>query len=197
MTTHRLTPEEAGELVVRVRDGDSTAWPPLVDGFLGLLVSSLRELRLSDSDVRDVTQTTWLRLIQNVDRIEDPRRVGSWLVTTARREGLRIISQRRWGDLFLDVEDSLLEDSSATDAFTTLMGRERDEAVRSVFDRLPEHSRDLLTLLFQDPRPPYKEISRRLDMPIGSIGPTRARALRKFRELADELGVDLKELAYT
>jgi RNA polymerase sigma factor (sigma-70 family) len=197
MTTHRLTPEEAGELVVRVRAGDSTAWPSLVDGFLGLLVSSLRELRLSDSDVRDVTQTTWLRLIQNVDRIEDPRRVGSWLVTTARREGLRIIGQRRWGDLFLDVEDSLLEDSSATDAFTTLMGRERDEAVRTVFDRLPEHSRDLLTLLFQDPRPPYKEISRRLDMPIGSIGPTRARALRKFRELADELGVDLKELAYS
>jgi RNA polymerase sigma factor (sigma-70 family) len=197
MSDDRLTPEEAGELVVRVRSGDSTAWRPLVDGFLGLLISSLRELRLSDSDVRDVTQTTWLRLIQNVDRIDDPRRIGSWLVTTARREGLRIIGQRRWGDLFVDVEDSRLVDRAATDAFKTLMWRERDEAVRSVFDRLPEQSRDLLALLFRDPRPPYKEISRRLDMPVGSIGPTRARALRKFRDLADELGVDLKELVHS
>ena len=192
---HRLAPEDAAVLVKRARAGDAAAWNELVDGFLGLLTASLRAMRLSDSDVRDVTQTTWLRLVQNIDRIDDPARVGSWLVTTARREALRVISQRRMCDVRLEPDESMWEDHTATAAFESVLDDERDAAVREVFLRMPPRCRALLAQLFQEPRRPYEEISRELSMPVGSIGPTRARCLKKFCALAAECGLDLHALA--
>ena len=190
-----LTPQEAGVLVERARDGDADAWSGLVEGFFGLLVASLRPLDLSDSDLRDVTQTTWLRLAQHIDQIEDPERIGSWLVTTARREGLHVVMQRRWIDLRPAAHEERWADEAASDAFDRLAERERDEAVQGVFERLPPRCKALLTELFRDPRPAYDEISRVLRIPIGSIGPTRARCLKKFCALAQECGLDLDAMA--
>jgi len=190
-----LTPQEAGRLVERARDGDGEAWSGLVADFLGLLTASLRPLNLSDNDMRDVTQTTWLRLAQHIDRIEDPSRVGSWLVTTARREGLRLVTQRRWAELRLEEDEERWADDAAVDAFDRLLDRERDEAVQAVFERLPARCKALLTELFRDPRPAYDEISRVLRIPIGSIGPTRGRCLKKFCALAEECGLDLGAMA--
>lgn len=190
-----LTPAEAGRLVERARDGDGEAWSGLVEGFVGLLAAALRPLNLSDSDVRDVTQTTWLRFAQHIDRIEDPDRVGSWLVTTARREGLRVLTQRRWVDLRMSADEDRWVDDGAADAFNRLLDRERDEAVQAVFERLPPRCRALLTELFRDPRPAYDEISRMLRIPVGSIGPTRGRCLKKFCALAEECGLDLGAMA--
>jgi len=190
-----LTPHEAGALVERARDGDADAWTGLVDGFFGLLAASLRTLNLNDSDLRDVTQTTWLRLAQHIDRIEDPNRVGSWLVTTARREGLRVVAQRRWVDLRLEADEERWADDAAVDAFERLLDRERDQAVQAVFEQLPPRCKALLTELFRDPRPAYDEISRLLRIPIGSIGPTRGRCLKKFCALAQECGLDLGAMA--
>jgi len=190
-----LTPQEAGRLVERARDGDGEAWSGLVEGFIGLLAASLRPLNLSESDLRDVTQTTWLRLAQHIDRIEDPTRVGSWLVTTARREGLRLVTQRRWVDLRLEADEDRWADDAAVDAFDRLLDRERDEAVQAVFEQLPPRCRELLTELFRDPRPAYDEISRVLRIPIGSIGPTRGRCLKKFCALAEQCGLDLGAMA--
>jgi len=190
-----LTPAEAGRLVERARDGDGEAWSGLVEGFVGLLAAALRPLNLSESDMRDVTQTTWLRFAQHIDRIEDPDRVGSWLVTTARREGLRVLAQRRWVDLRLTADEDTWADDGATEAFNRLMDRERDEAVQAVFERLPQRCRELLTELFRDPPPAYDEISRVLRIPVGSIGPTRGRCLKKFCALAEECGLDLGAMA--
>jgi RNA polymerase sigma factor (sigma-70 family) len=190
-----LTPQEAGGLIERARVGDGEAWSRLVEGFLGLLAASLRPLNLSDSDIRDVTQTTWLRLAQHIDRIEDPSRVGSWLVTTARREGLRLVTQRRWVDLRLEADEDRWADDAAVEAFDRLLDRERDEAVQTVFEQLPPRCKGLLTELFKDPRPAYDEISRVLRIPIGSIGPTRGRCLKKFCALAEECGLDLRAMA--
>jgi RNA polymerase sigma factor (sigma-70 family) len=190
-----LTPQEAGGLVELARDGDGEAWSRLVTGFLGLLTASLRPLNLSESDLRDVTQTTWLRLAQHIDRIEDPSRVGGWLVTTARREGLRVLTQRRWVDLRLEADEERWADDAAVDAFDRLLDRERDEAVQAVFEKLPPRCKALLTELFKDPRPAYDEISRVLRIPIGSIGPTRGRCLKKFCALAEECGLDLGAMA--
>jgi len=191
-----LTAERAGELVSRARAGEADAWSQLVDGYLGLLTASLRAMNLSDADIRDVTQTTWLRLVQNIDRIEEPARVGSWLVTTARREGLRVIGQRRWLDVRLEADEEKWIDLTAGDAFDNLLNRERDEAVQAVFEQLPQRCQALLNELFQDDKRPYDEIGRVLQMPIGSIGPTRARCLKKFCALAEQCGVDLRALTH-
>jgi len=193
--TRYLTPQEAGSLVERARVGDGEAWSRLVEGFLGLLAASLRPLNLSDSDMRDVTQTTWLRLAQHIDQIDDPTRVGGWLVTTARREGLRVVTQRRWVDVRLEADEERWADDAAVEAFDRLVDRERDEAVQAVFERLPPRCKALLTELFKDPRPAYDEISRVLRIPIGSIGPTRGRCLKKFCALAEECGLDLPAMA--
>ena len=190
-----LTPAEAGRLVERAREGDGEAWSGLVEGFVGLLAAALRPLNLNDSDMRDVTQTTWLRFAQHIDRIDDPDRVGSWLVTTARREGLRVLTQRRWVDLRLTADEDSWADDGAAEAFDRLLDRERDEAVQAVFERLPPRCRELLTELFRDPRPAYDEISRVLRIPVGSIGPTRGRCLKKFCALAEECGLDLGAMA--
>src|SRR3954468_22661581 len=137
-----LTPQEDGALVERAREAGGEALSGRGEGFFGLLAASLRPLNLSDSDLRDVTQTTWLRLAQHIDRIEDPNRVGSWLVTTARREGLRVVTQRRWVDLRLEADEERWADDGAVDAFDRLLARERDEAVQAVFEKLPPRCKE-------------------------------------------------------
>ena len=88
----RLTPEETAELVARAATGDQSAWEELVDAYAGVIWSVARGFRLRESDAHDVVQTTWLRLLEHLNRLNDPSRVGAWLATTARRECLRIVS---------------------------------------------------------------------------------------------------------
>src|SRR5262245_50547155 len=82
---------EVAELVQAAADGDRDAWDALVDRFNGLVWSVARSHRLSTIDASDVVQTTWLRLVENLGRLQDPERVGAWLATTARRESLRAL----------------------------------------------------------------------------------------------------------
>lgn len=189
-----ITPERAAELVRAAARGDSDSWQELVDGYMGLLRSTVRKYRLSDSDGTDVVQTTWLRLVQNIDRIEDPARVGAWLVTTASREALRVIGQHQRTVLVED--DGLLDtrQASAPGVDAGLIGAERDASVRELLELLPDRCQELLTLLTSDPPPDYETISSRLNMPIGSIGPTRGRCLKKLAALAAERGIELGDL---
>ena len=181
-----ITPEAAAELVARVRAGDVRAWNELVDAYVGLVWAIARNHRLGHGDAADVSQTTWLRLVENIDRIDDPRRVGAWLATTARRECLRVLR--------LSGRQVLVEDESALDrldpdevAVDALMLREEEAAaVRLAFDRLPERCQQLLRLLMVDSPPSYEELSAALAMPIGSIGPTRGRCLEKLRRLVGD-----------
>jgi RNA polymerase sigma factor (sigma-70 family) len=190
----RLTPERAGELVVAAAAGDSIAWQELVDGYMGLIWSTVRRYRLSQSDATDVTQTTWLRLVQNIDRLDDPARVGAWLATTARREALRVIEQHR--RVLLTGDPAVLDgsDHRITAPESGVVGEERDAAVRELFDQLPPRCRDLLRLVLADPPVDYDTISEQLGMPIGSIGPTRGRCLKKLAALAEAKGIDLGEM---
>src|SRR3954454_24758843 len=91
----RITPEQAADLVAAAAAGDRRSWERLVDAYVGLIWAITRSYRLSDGDAQDVSQTTWLRLIENIDRLSDPSRVGAWLATTARRECLRVLRQSR------------------------------------------------------------------------------------------------------
>src|SRR5215831_13070195 len=82
------------ELVDQASAGDSDAWDELVDRFSGMVWAVARGHGLSSADAADVSQTTWLRLVEHLDRIREPERVGAWLATTARHECLRHV--RAW-----------------------------------------------------------------------------------------------------
>jgi RNA polymerase sigma factor (sigma-70 family) len=161
---------------------------------MGVIWSTVRRYRLNDSDSYDVTQTTWLRLVQNIERIEDPTRLGGWLATTASRESLRILAQRQ---RVVPTDDSTVFDRSdphSDNADAGLIGEERDTAINELFEQLTPGCRELLALLMADPPMNYQEIAGKLEMPVGSIGPTRGRCLKKLNALAAERGIDLTAL---
>jgi RNA polymerase sigma factor (sigma-70 family) len=182
----RLEGEQVAQLVSAAAIGDASAWDELVREFTGLVRSVARAHRLSDADAGDVAQATWLRLFEHLDRIKEPARLGAWLATTARRECLRVLrgSQRH---VLLDDEWEY-SDSTDAPADSAVLAAERDLALRRCFGRLRPTDQQLLTLLIADEEPAYTEISVALAMPIGSIGPTRARALDRLRDQIDNDG---------
>jgi RNA polymerase sigma factor (sigma-70 family) len=181
------TTSDVDALVRRAAGGDKDAWSDLVEIFSGLIYSVARSHRLSDADCTDVSQTTWLRLVEHIDRLDDPSKVGAWLATTARRESLRVIgmSQRQvpTGD------ESALEPKMRfqPEIDAALLASERDATVHEALEQLPARSALMLRLLMADDRLSYTELSDRLGIPIGSIGPTRARALRKLRDILEQM----------
>jgi RNA polymerase sigma factor (sigma-70 family) len=175
------------ELIQAANDGDQQAWGVIVDRFEGLVWATTRAHRLSHADAADVTQTTWLRLVENLDRINDPERLGGWLATTARRECLRHL--RLHGRELQVEDDSVFEAPSEGTAEDRLIVRERDDALRRAFARIGERCQALLRMLSAPEPPSYEEIGAALGMPIGAIGPTRARCLDKLRASPELAGI--------
>lgn len=174
---------DPGALVRAAAHGDECSWDALVERYSGLVWAIARNHRLSSADADEVFQTTWLRLVEHADRLQDPAKVGGWLATTARHESLRVL--RRSGRQVL-MGDELPEPDCPTPApDEDLLRSERDAALWSAFSRLPGRDQALLRLLTADPAPSYEEIGAALDMPVGSIGPTRARCLERLRRTAD------------
>src|ERR1700750_3097968 len=101
-------PLEVDELVRAARAGDAAAWDALVDRYLPLVTAVIRRLRLSAADADDVNQTVWLRLVEHLDTLREPKALPGWLATTARNEGLRAI-RRRGRDLPVDPDGGALE----------------------------------------------------------------------------------------
>jgi RNA polymerase sigma factor (sigma-70 family) len=182
----RMAADEISRLVRSAATGDSRAWERLVVEFSGLLRAIARAHRLNDADSEDVSQATWLNLLEHLDELNDPACVGGWLATTARRECLRIL---RRADRQLPCGDDMPEPrSTAASPDSELLVSERDAALWCGFDRLRTSDQALLRLLVADPCPAYEEISATLDMPVGSIGPTRARAFERLRAALDSAG---------
>jgi RNA polymerase sigma factor (sigma-70 family) len=178
-----MGPDSLTELVRAAAEGDQRAWNALVDRFSRLVWSVARQHRLSESDAGDVAQATWLRLVENLTTLREPEALGGWLATTARREALRVIKHGgRQIPTDVGAEIDLADDTAATDPDRFLIAGERQAAVREAFAALGEACRTLLTLLMADPPLSYGEISSTLGMPIGSIGPTRARCLDRLRK---------------
>lgn len=180
-TPARLAPAEAGELVGRAAQGDTEAWEELVRAYVGLVWAVARNHYLRPDDAADVVQVTWLRLVEHVDRLHDPERVGAWLATTARHEAIRV---RRRAQRELAVPDlpAVAEALSREVSDGDDVSPEVLHEVTDAFLALPARSRDLMRLLLLDPAPSYTEIASALDMPVGSIGPTRGRCLKAMRE---------------
>jgi RNA polymerase sigma factor (sigma-70 family) len=172
-----------GDLVRAAADGDQVAWTALVERFSGLVWAVARAHRLSRADAADVSQTTWMRLVEHLGDIRHPERVGAWLSATARHECLRVI--RKSGRAVpTELDDDHLADGGV-DAEVELDARldaeHHYEALWTAFERLPERGRALLRVLMADPVPSYAEAAAALGMPIGSLGPTRARCLERLR----------------
>lgn len=171
------------ELVHSAAAGDAAAWNTVVERFAGLVWSVARQHRLSDADAGDVCQATWLRLVENLGSLREPEALAGWLATTARRESLRLIKHGvRQVVTDMDSQLDLADDTDRTDPGRFLIAEERQRAMRTAFAGLGEACRTLLTLLVADPPVSYAEISATLDMPVGSIGPTRARCLDRLRK---------------
>jgi RNA polymerase sigma factor (sigma-70 family) len=178
----RRPPSDPGELervVIAARAGDRTALSRLIDRFGARVRSVAGRHRLGAHDAEDVVQTTWLRLLERGDTIRDPTAIGSWLETTARHECLRVLRsgtrERPVDDATLDREFELPVDEQR------LVRKEQQAALDRALDKLPPRQRALVGMLLSAPDSTYLEISRALDMPIGSIGPTRARCLANLQ----------------
>jgi RNA polymerase sigma factor (sigma-70 family) len=169
--------------VRRAAAGDMRAWNRLVDQYGRLIWSITADFRLAESDAADVVQTTWLRLLEHIDDIEQPARVGSWLASTARHECLRSLASRKRMVLGPDVEDMAAAIPHDGEIDAGLLADERAKVVREALTRLPRQWQQLLEMLMADPPVSYAEISDELGLPVGSIGPTRGRCLAKLRIL--------------
>lgn len=180
--------DDLSDLVTRAGAGEQAAYDLLVDRFSGLVWRIALNHRLRPADAADVSQTVWLRLVEQLDRIREPDRLGAWLATTTRHECLAVL---RKGARLVPTEEATFEVSlplgALNSASSTPQGAERLEAderrdaVRTAFADLDDRCRQLLALLHNDPPATYEEITIALGMPVGSIGPTRQRCLGKLR----------------
>lgn len=184
-----------GELVARCLRGDGDAWTALVERYAALVHSVPVRHGLSPMEVDDVGQDVFLALARNLESIESPDALPAWLIVTARRLSWRAVQRRRREENWQPQADEsglsgapiLSQPLPTIDALLT--GWQQQEALRAGLARLDEKCRGLLALLFLDrAEPSYEEISARLGIAVGSIGPTRSRCLGKLRDLLEGLG---------
>jgi RNA polymerase sigma factor (sigma-70 family) len=169
-------------LVTRARNGERQAWDALVERYAPLIWSICRRHRLEAADVADAAQNVWLKLVDQLDKIRDPAELPGWLATTTRRECGRIArAARRPCGAGYALAAATIPDDHAHAAEQDLLTAERHEALREAFGQLPPGCQQLIALLVEDPALSYGEISARLGIPVGSIGPSRRRCLDKLR----------------
>jgi RNA polymerase sigma factor (sigma-70 family) len=170
-----------GDLLAAAAAGDQRAWDALVQRHTSLLWSIARSYRLSNADAADVVQTTWLRLVEHLDKVADPERLAGWLATTARRECIHLVRRAdRRAEASAELPD-LPDDGPELDA--ALLRDERDAELWQALARLDELCQRLLRVLMADPPPAYADVAAALGMKVGSVGPTRGRCLDKLRGL--------------
>jgi RNA polymerase sigma factor (sigma-70 family) len=181
--------EDVAGLLAAARRDDQDAWDMLVARFNRLLWAIARSFRLDEAAAADSVQVTWLRLVENLDRIDEPERLGSWLATTMRRECLWQLRRARRERPSVAVEwlDGVPDDARPLDAH--LLDDERDAALWRAFATITDRCQQLLRVLIASPPPTYAEVSAALNMPIGSIGPIRQRCLEQLRRAAYADGV--------
>ena len=180
---------DPAELVRAANEGDQDAWDALVDRYTGLIWAVARGHRLTTADAAEVVQTTWLRLVEHLDRLRDPAHVGAWLYTTARHECLRTIRRNGRQVPVAEVESVtyLRPDEPGPEALAS--NADRDRRLWSALNAMPDRCRQLLRALMADVAPSYEDVSLAMQIPIGSIGPTRARCLSRLRKDVVAMGI--------
>jgi RNA polymerase sigma factor (sigma-70 family) len=175
------------------RAGDATAWRALVQRYQRLVYAIVRRAGLDEASAADVFQEVFARLLAHLGRLNDPSRVQAWIVTTAKREVLHRLAQlrreppldnRRDDEEGEPPEHQLEDPTPLPDELLSQL--QQLDRLRSAFDRLDPRCRDLLSALYrEDPPPSYETLATRLSVPLGSVGPTRARCLDKLRRTVE------------
>ena len=170
--------ESDADLLAAALGGSQAAWDAMVDRYSGLVWWAIRGFRLSEADAAEVSQTVWLKLLENAHRVRDPKCLGGWLVSTSRNACAAVLrtSQRTCFD---DDLDSRVGDIGELDG--AMLDDERRQAVDQAVTVLSQREQQLLGLLTAEPRLSYEHIAETLAVRIGSIGPTRQRIIAKLR----------------
>ncbi|MGH3697138.1 MAG: Rv2175c family DNA-binding protein [Pseudonocardiaceae bacterium] len=182
-TTENVTanPRSVADLLLGICDGDPAAWDEIVRRY-GVLVSMVvRSFRLQEADALDAMQMTWLRLAEIADRVQCPEQLGGWLATTTRRECIHILRQVKSIPGLVDATPDMVADPSAGPE-QHVIDAETARTLRELVAVLPSRQRTLVQMLFIDQPHSYAELAETIGIPLASIGPTRARALRQLRE---------------
>lgn len=170
---------ETAELLAGARAGESDAWDELVERYARLVWAVARGFALSAADAADVSQTTWLRLVEHLDKLREPEHLGGWLATTARHECLRML--RRNGREVVGFDADLDFEAGEPTPEAVVLDTERDRLLWQSLGEISQRCQVLLRALATAPPPSYQDISAALGMPVGSIGPTRARCLDSLK----------------
>ena len=178
-----LEPWDVTTLVHASIQGDEKAWNELVQRYAGLIAAVIRHYRLTGADAQDVSQFVWLHLVEHLPHLREPAALPGWLITTTRHECQRYVQKSRRTvsmdpNTMADMETPGRDD----DIDTALLAAERRQVLLDALAELPSTDRELLVLLVGEPPCTYAEISETLSKPIGSIGPTRRRAIEKLRQ---------------
>jgi RNA polymerase sigma factor (sigma-70 family) len=167
-------------LLAAAVNGDQRSWEIIVDRYADLVWSVARSFRLGRADAADVSQATWLRLVEHLHDVKDPDRLGAWLATTARREAIALVRRSVRTTPTADTWPfDGNDDSEPLDG--EILRTERAVTVRKAFQQLSGQCQQLLGVLMADPPPTYAEVGAALGIPVGSIGPSRARCLGVLR----------------
>ena len=169
-------------VVTRAVGGDQAAWNEIVTRYVPLVWSVCSRFQLSTSELEDVAQNVWLQLVQQLGALREPAALPGWLATTTRRECLRLVTAaRRSGqrEISQDEERQVAGDTAIEEE---ILAAERNAVLAEAFAGLPDRCQQLLAMLVSDPPYSYAEISVTLRIPVGSLGPQRARCLARLRE---------------
>jgi RNA polymerase sigma factor (sigma-70 family) len=179
---HMAGASEVGRLVRASASGNEAAWNELVRRYSPIVMAVTRKYQLAAADAQDVSQTVWLRLVENLANLREPEALPGWLATTAQRECSRHVQR---GRRVLPVDphtDSAIQQCTTVDLDADILRAELRQALRDGLGELSARDQWLLRLRAADPPKSYDEISRLLGMPIGSVGPTLRRSLARLRE---------------
>ena len=168
-------------LVTRASRGDQDAWHEIVDRYAPLVYTICTRYRLGNHDIEDVGQNVWLLLVEQLGKLREPAALPGWLATTTARECLRVVTAANKAErLGSGLDDSVLfVDETVIDE--EILVAERNAALRTAFAELPPRCQRLLSMLISDPPRSYADIHTELRIPVGSIGPQRARCLDRLR----------------
>ena len=169
-------------LVNRAAGGDPAAWNEIVERYAPLVWAICTRFQLSNPDREDVGQNVWLLLVEQLGKLREPAALPGWLATTTHRECLRVVTAARKSERLGTGLDDAPQFVDNTMIDEEILMAERNAALRTAFAELPPRCQQLLAMLASDPPCSYAEISATLQIPVGSIGPQRARCLERLRK---------------
>lgn len=195
VASYRLTPDQ--NLISACLKGDEVAWDALIDRYAALVFSVCLRMGVSHADTEDIFQDVCLILFNHLADMRDTTKISSWLISTTKREVWRasrrgkvtIASELGDGEWQMEAAESVHPQKATGNPETEMMALEEQQLMREAVLRLPERCRELLLSLYATDDPlSYQELSVKLSLPVGSIGPTRARCLGSLRKILQKLG---------